>query len=158
MISSLSFGGAAGVSEATWGSCKLILVSCMKVVETMRNSTSTSSTSTSEMTLISGSSLERLCSFIDHSVYAGHTGSLLIMQHRLDEAHRFLFDPHDQSLDAPAQVAVRDQRGNCDRQARSRRDQCFRDAAGEHGRVRHAVGRDSRERADHARHGTEQAE
>jgi len=115
MISSLSLGAAAGTSEATCGSCRLILVSCMKVVETMRNSTRTSSTSTSEMTLISGSSLERFCSFIDHSKYAGLTGPLLIVQHRLDEAHRLLFDPHDQSLDAPAQIAVCDQRRNRDR-------------------------------------------
>src|SRR6185503_2321252 len=158
MISSLSLGGAAGTSEATCGSCKLILVSCMKVVETMRNSTRTSSTSTSEMTLISGSSLERFCSFIDHSKYAGLTGPLLIMQHRLDEAHRLLFDPHDQSLDAPAQITVRNQRRNRDRQTRGRGDQRFRDAAREHSRVRYAVGRDGRERANHARHGAEQTE
>src|SRR6185436_4669028 len=158
MISSLSLGGAAGTSEATCGSCRLILVSCMKVVETMRNSTSTSSTSTSEMTLISGSSLERLCSFIDHSKYSGLTGPLLKVQQRLDEAHRLLFDPHDQSLDAPAQIAVRDQRRNRDRQACGRRDQCFRDAVGEHRRVRDTVGRDGSERVNHARHGAEQPE
>src|SRR5215510_2781138 len=110
MISSLSVGAAAATSEAASGSCRLILVSRMKVVETMRNNTSTSSTSTSEITLISGSSLERLCSFIDHSIHAGMTGPLLIMKDRLDEAHRFLFYPHHQSLDAPAQIAVRDQR------------------------------------------------
>src|SRR5687767_12513484 len=155
MISSVSSGTAAATSVVASGSCKMTFVSRMKVVETMRNSTSTSSTSTSEITLISGSSLERFCSFIDHSEY---TRPLLMVQQRLDEAHRLLFDPHDQCLDAPAQVAVRDQRRNRDRQARGRCDQRFRDAAGEYGRIRHTVGGDGRERANHARHGAEQPE
>src|SRR5688572_24853912 len=130
MISSLSVGAAAGTSTAAWGSCRLILVSRMNVVDTMRNSTSTSSTSTSEITLISGSSLERFCSFIDRPKYTGSAGPL-VMQQRLDEAHRLLLDPHDQTFDAPAQIAVCDQRRYRDRQAGGRGDQCFRDAAGE---------------------------
>src|SRR5687767_6494211 len=155
MISSVSSGTAAATSVVASGSCKMTFVSRMKVVETMRNSTSTSSTSTSEITLISGSSLERFCSFIDDSEYAR---ALLMVQQRLDEPHRLLFDPHDQSLDAPAQIAVRDQRRNRDGQTRGRCDQCFRDAAGEHSRIRDAVGGNGRERADHARHGAEQPE
>src|SRR6187455_3262316 len=142
MISSLSLGTAAGTSTAAWGSCRLILVSRMNVVETMRNSTSTSSTSTSEITLISGSSLERFCSFIGHSK---HTRPLLVQQ-RFDEAHRLLLDSHDQTLDAPAQIAVGDQRRNRDGQTRGRGDQCFRDAAGEDGWIRDTVGGDGRER------------
>src|SRR5690349_6278910 len=152
MISSLSVGTAAATSEADCGSCKLIFVSRMNVVETMRNSTSTSSTSTSEMTLISGSSLVRLCSFIDNSEY---TRPLLMVQQRLDEAHRLLFDPHDQAFDAPAQIPVCDQRRNRDRQACGRRDQRFGDAPGQHCGIRHAVVRDRRERADHAGHRAE---
>src|SRR5262245_41781096 len=154
MISSLSFGAAAGTSTAAWGSCRLILVSRMNVVDTMRNSTSTSSTSTSEITFISGSSLERFCSFIGHS----KNTRPLLMQQRLDEAHRLLLDPHDQTLDAPAQIAVRDQRRYRDRQAGSSGDQCLRDAAGEHGRVRDTVGRDGGERANHAGHRAKQPE
>src|SRR5262245_50487627 len=154
MIASLSLGAAAGTSTAACGSCRLILVSRMNVVDTMRNSTSTSSTSTSEITLISGSSLERLCSFIRHS----KNTRPLLMQQRLDEAHRLLLDPHDQTLDAPAQIAVSDQRRYRYRQAGGRCNQRFRDTPGEHGRVRDAVGRDGGERANHAGHRPEQSE
>src|SRR6188474_48139 len=156
MISSLSLGAAAATSTAAWGSCRLIFVSRMNVVETMRNSTRTSSTSTSEITLISGSSLERFCSFIDRPKYTGSAGPL-VMQQRLDEAHRLLLDPHDQTFDAPAQIAVGDQRRYRDRQARGRGHQRLRDAAGEHGGVRNTVSRDGSERTNHARHRAEQA-
>src|SRR5918993_1953041 len=110
MISSLSEGCSARVSIVASGSCKLISVSRMNVVETMRNSSSTSSTSTSEITLISGSSLERFCIFIGHS----EDTRPLLMQHRLDEAHRLLLDLHDQTVDAAAQVAIGDQRRDRD--------------------------------------------
>src|SRR5688572_22246285 len=154
MISSVSLGAAARTSTTASGSWRLISVSRMKVVDTMRNRTSTSSTSTSEITLISGSSLERFCSFIGYSKYTRP----LLMQQRLDEASRLLLDPDYQSVDATAQIAVRDQRGDGDRQTRSGRDQGLGNAACEHGRVRHAVRGDRRERADHAGHGAEQAE
>src|ERR1700741_1173363 len=106
MVSSLSAGAGAGSSAVASGSCIVISVSRRKLVDTMKNRTRTSSTSTSEITLISGSSLDRLCcSFIRDSK---HTRPLL-MQQRLDEANRLLLDLHDQAVDSPAQIAVRDQ-------------------------------------------------
>src|SRR5262252_10481285 len=154
MISSFSFGTAAGTSTAAWGSCKLILVSRMNVVETMRNSTSTSRTSTSEITLISGSSLERLCSLIGHSKNPG----TLVLQQRFDEGVRLFLDQHDQTFDPAAQITIGNQRGDRDREARGRRDQRLRDAARENRRIACAPRGERRERADHARDGAEQSE
>src|SRR5262249_61828709 len=102
----------------------------MNVVETMRNSTSTSRTSTSEITLISGSSLERLCSLIGHSQNPG----TLVLQQRFDEGYRLFLDQHDQAFHPAAQEAVGNQRRDRDREAGGRRDQSFRDAAREDGR------------------------
>ena len=93
----------------------------------MKNSTSTSRTSTSEITLISGSSLERLCSLIGHSKNPG----TLVLQQRFDEGNRLFLDQHDQAVDPAAQVTIGDQRRDRDREARGRRDQRLRDAARE---------------------------
>src|SRR5262249_30978577 len=105
----------------------------------MKNRTSTSSTSTSEITLISGSSLERLCSFIRNSA---DDARALLLREQVQETNRFLLDGDDQAVDAAAQIAVRDQRRNGDREARGRRDQRLGDAARKHGRVANALLRD----------------
>src|SRR5262245_28879827 len=94
------------VSTAACGKRTLSSVSPSTVVDTMKNKTSTRSTSTSEMTLISGSSLERLlCSFIADSKHA----RALVLQQRLDEADRFLLDLDDEAVHAAAQEAVGNQ-------------------------------------------------
>src|SRR5262245_55305766 len=126
MISSESRGAWAGASVLASGRWRLISVSRRKLVDTMKNRTRTSSTSTSEITLISGSSLDRLCSFIRDS----EDPRTLVLQQRVDEVDCLLLDQHDESLDAPAQVAVCDQRRNRDREAGRGRDQGFGDAAG----------------------------
>src|SRR5512143_1973954 len=101
----------------------------------MKNRTSTSSTSTREMTLISGSSLERLlCSFIADSKHA----RALMLQQRLDEADRFLLDLDDEAVDAAAQEPVGDQRRNGHRETGGRRNQRFRNTACEDRRIANA--------------------
>src|SRR5262249_5250950 len=126
----------------------------MNVVETMRNSTSTSRTSTSEITLISGSSLERLCSFIGHSKNPG----TLVLQQRFDEGDRLFLDQHDQAFDPAAQVTIGNQRRDRDREAGGRRDQSLGNAAREDRRVADSLCRDRGERADHAGNGPEESE
>src|SRR5215471_5242681 len=106
MISSASLGTSMFFSVVASGNCRLISVSRRKLVDTMKNSTSTSKTSTREMTLISGSSLERLCSLIGHSKNPG----TLVLQQSLDEGHRLLLYQHHEPVHAAAQIAIRDQR------------------------------------------------
>ena len=53
----------------------------------------------------------------------------------------------DDAVDAAAQIAVGDQRGNRDAEARGRGHQRLGDAAGEHARVAHAAGVDGVEGA-----------
>src|SRR5262245_44585487 len=120
----------------------------------MRNSTSTSRTSTSEITLISGSSLERLCSLIGHSKNPGTS----VLQQRFDEGYRLFLDQHDQPFDSAAQVTIGNQRRYSDREARGRRDQRLRDATRENGRIADALRGDRGKRADHARNRAEQSE
>src|SRR5438477_11254351 len=154
MIWRASLGASAFWFVVASGRCRLISVSRRKVVDTMKNRTSTSSTSTSEMTLISGSSLERLCSFIADSKHA----RALMLQQRLDEADSFLFDLDDEAVDAATQEPVRDQRRNGHRETGGRGNQGFRNTARQDRRIADALRRDSRERANHAGHGAEQAE
>src|SRR5215469_3821533 len=131
MISSTSRGTSMLLSVVASGSWRLISVSRKKVVDIMRNRTSTSRTSTSEITLISGSSLERLCSLIGHSKNPG----TLVLQQRFDEGVRLFLDQHDQAFDPTAQVTIGDQRRDRDGEAGGRRDQRLRNAARENRRI-----------------------
>src|SRR5690606_35581494 len=118
MISSDSVCVAGSASAVASGKRRLISVSRRKLVDTMKNRTRTSKTSTREMTFISGSSLERLCSFIG---YSKDTGTLLL-QHQVDEANRLFLDLHHEAVDAPAQIAVRNERRDRNDETRRRRD------------------------------------
>src|SRR5690606_27321361 len=112
------------------GRRRLISASRTKLVETMKKTRSNRTTSISDVRLTSGSSLDRLCSFI----CAVRRGDALMLK-RFQKFPRFLLHLHDERVDAAPQVAVAHQRRDRDGQPGGRRDQRLRDAAGEHARI-----------------------
>src|SRR5215467_5936896 len=103
----------------------------------MKNTTSSSTTSMSETTLISGSSWRRGLRFIanraarSRDVHGGRRGALARARRleRIRHADGVLFHLHDDAVDAAAKVAIGDQRRDRDAQPRGGRDQRFGDAA-----------------------------
>src|SRR5690606_29126550 len=108
--------------------------------DTMKNSTRTSSTSTSETTLTSGSSFARVLSLIGHSQEIRP----VVLRQRVEKLDRLLLHLHHEPVDLAAQIAVADQSRNRDDQARRGRDQRLGDAARKHRRIADALGRDCR--------------
>src|SRR5690348_12738242 len=132
----------------------------------MKNTTSSSTTSMSETTLISGSSGGRPgLRFTARVPWRAGSGcrrrAALARPRRLERvghADRLLLHLHDDALDPAAQVAVENERRDGDAQTRDRTDERLGDAAREGAGITHAAGLDGVEGADDAGHGAEQAE
>src|ERR1700691_3215680 len=127
----------------------------VKVVDTMKKMSSTSSTSMKLITLISGSS-RRLC--WRRFTSSSPRGEIAALVQRVDQLHRFLFHADHQPLDFAAQVPIGDERGNGHGEARGGRDERLADAAGERSRVAEPVRGDGVEGVDDAGHGPEEPE
>src|SRR3984885_5983800 len=91
------------------GSWTLTRPSWLKVVETMKNMSNTSSTSMKLITLISGSSRRPCWRRFTSSSPRCENAALV---QRVDQPHRFLFHADHQALDLAAQVPIGDERGN----------------------------------------------
>src|ERR1700677_4633059 len=137
------------------GNWTLTRPSWLKVVETMKNMSSTSSTSMKLITLISGSSRRPCWRRFTSSSPRGEVAALV---QRVDQLHRFLFHADHQPLDFAAQVPIGDERGNGHGEARGGRDQRLADAPGKRSRIAEPVRGDGVEGVDDAGHGAEEAE
>src|ERR1700685_3015833 len=102
------------------GSCTLTRPSWLKVVETMKNMSSTSSTSMKLIRLISGSSRRPCWRRFTSSNPRREIAALI---QRIDQLHRFLFHADHETLDLAAQESIGDERGNGHGKARGGRDQ-----------------------------------
>src|SRR5215472_13713045 len=132
----------------------------------MKNTTSSSTTSISETTLISGSSWRRGLRFIakraarSRHVHGRRRGAFAraCRLERVRHADGVLFHFHDDAVDAPAQVTIGNECRDRHAQARRGRDQRLGDAARERARIAHAACLDGVECADDAGHRAEQPE
>src|SRR5690242_351680 len=135
-------------TELACGRCTRRRPSSVKRLERMKNTTSSSTTSMSETTLISGSSGGRPgLRFTARVPWRAGSGcrrrAALARPRRLERvghADRLLLHLHDDALDPAAQVAVENERRDGDAQTRDRTDERLGDAAREGAGITHAAG------------------
>src|SRR6266513_1008413 len=151
---------SAGTALAC-GRCTRRRPSSLNRLDRMKNTTSSSTTSISDTTLISGSSWRRGLRFTACPLGGGRRRGPFAQPRRFQRvrhADRVLLHLHHDAIDPAAQVTIEDEGGNGDAQAGDGADQRLGDAARECARVAHAARLDGVEGADDAGHGAEQAQ
>src|SRR5210317_633030 len=159
---SICSGTSSTIAVLSASGRRIAICDCFtKLVDTMKKISNSNTTSMSDVRFTSGSVRGRRLSFIarTHAKATDRTLFLFLATMQcLDELDGFLFHIHNQGIDARAIVAIADERRNGYGQARRGRDQRLSDTASEHGRIAHAMCRNSRKYLDHANDCTEQAE
>src|SRR5581483_9155967 len=136
--------------------------SLMNWLDSTKNTTIMSTTSMSEIMLISGSSRRRGLRFMtsrsDRATSDARRSFAGLAFERIGEPNGVLLHRDDDAVDFAPQESIRDERRNGDHEARRGTDERLGDAAGERARITHAAGLNRIEGLDDAGDGAEQSQ